>query len=223
MIVSELLSGIAAKLGAAGLAKAGVGLTMAAASVTGAGAAGVLPEPAQNAVAVAVEAVTPLDIPGGESGQKKDELAEDQGVEGEVGVDVPVEGEVVEEKDNFGQRVSTDARDDGVDGSVVSQEARQRAEQRRPANAGSQGLDRAAQSKAAPQVPASVPTGRSTSDHHEPASTGSSSTADDHKPAATPSGSPSTADQHKPTDVPGGSSTSEDYKPSDTPAGPGRP
>lgn len=44
-------------------AKVGLGLGVAAASVTGAGAAGVLPDPAQEVVATVVDTVTPFQIP----------------------------------------------------------------------------------------------------------------------------------------------------------------
>lgn len=202
MIVTELLSGIAAKLAAAGLAKAGAGLTVVALSVTGAGAAAnVLPEPAQNGVANAIEAVSPLDIPGGKAEEKKNDVAESE----------------ENENNDFGERVSTDAKDGGVDGKVISEEARQRAEQRRADNAGTTGLDRARETKAAPHVPASVPAGRSTADANKPSDTGSadtadevrpeqsenpSSVADDFKPVETPAGSPATADDFKPSEVP---------------------
>ncbi len=63
MVISELLAGLLAKLAALGAAsKAALGLGMAAASVTGAGAAGILPDPAQHAVATAVSAATPFEI-----------------------------------------------------------------------------------------------------------------------------------------------------------------
>jgi hypothetical protein len=63
MLISELLAGLLAKLAGLGAAsKAALGLGMAAASVTGAGAAGILPDPAQHAVATAVSAATPFEI-----------------------------------------------------------------------------------------------------------------------------------------------------------------
>lgn len=64
MLVSELLAGLGTKAAALGLAaKAALGVTVAAAAVTTAGAAGVLPDAAQHAVATAVQAVTPLQLP----------------------------------------------------------------------------------------------------------------------------------------------------------------
>jgi hypothetical protein len=218
MIVSELLSGIAAKLAGAGLAKAGAGLTMAAMSVTGAGAAGVLPEPAQNGVATVIEAVSPLDIPGGKGEEKKKDVAEADPVEAE-------ENEEANENENndFGERVSADAQDGGVDGSVISEEARERAEERRAQNAGTTGLDRARETKAAPHVPASVPAGRSTADAHKPSGTGSADTADQVRPEQGENPS-SVADEHQPVETPAGSSsTADDNKPSEVPpSGAGR-
>lgn len=64
VLLSELLAGLVAKLAGLGMAaKAGLGMAVAAASVTGAGAANVLPDPAQHAVATAVSAATPFELP----------------------------------------------------------------------------------------------------------------------------------------------------------------
>lgn len=57
MSIAQLLTGLSVG------AKAALGIGIAAASVTGAGAAGVLPGPAQHAVASAVSAVTPFEFP----------------------------------------------------------------------------------------------------------------------------------------------------------------
>lgn len=58
------LAAAAAKLTSAGVvAQAATGLGVAVASVTGAGAAGVLPEPVQDQVASVIQAVTPFDLP----------------------------------------------------------------------------------------------------------------------------------------------------------------
>ncbi len=66
MTISELLAALTAKLAGLGLAaKAALGLGVATASVTAAGAAGVLPDPVQQAVATVVNAATPLNIPDG--------------------------------------------------------------------------------------------------------------------------------------------------------------
>ena len=63
MTISELLAGLATKLGALGVAtKVALGLGLATAGAATVGAAGALPAPAQHAVATAVNA-TPLHIP----------------------------------------------------------------------------------------------------------------------------------------------------------------
>lgn len=138
-------------------AKATLGVSVAAASVTAAGAAGALPGPAQHAVSSAVEAVTPFSFP-----------------------------DEAHDRAEFGERVSAEARDGGVDGTAVSEAARQQGAARRaeapaaaakvpqvevevdvdvdeddgrgrPAQPGQTGLDRAAQTPAADHVPTSVP------------------------------------------------------------------
>jgi hypothetical protein len=64
MTVSELIAGLLAKLAGLGVAaKAALGAGLLTASVATAGAAGVLPEPVQHAVADVVNAATPLQIP----------------------------------------------------------------------------------------------------------------------------------------------------------------
>jgi len=99
-----VLAGVAAKLaGMSVAAKAMAGVAVAAAGVTSAGLAGALPEPAQDRFETVVESVTPVDVP------------------------APA-GPASE----FGERVSEDARDGGVDGSEVSEEARQLGERLRP-------------------------------------------------------------------------------------------
>jgi hypothetical protein len=116
-------------------AKLGLGTAAAALSMAGAAAAGVLPDQANDAVRHAVEAVTPVEFT---------EPAD-------------------EHPTNFGDRVSRDATGTsdgqrGVDGDTISDEAPGAAH--RPADPGqpaSTGLDRAAQTPAAPQLPADVP------------------------------------------------------------------
>lgn len=99
-----VLAGVAAKLAGMSIAaKAMAGVAVAAAGVTSAGLAGALPEPAQDRFETVVETVTPLDVP------------------------APA-GPASE----FGERVSEDAKDGGVDGSEISEEARQLGEQHRP-------------------------------------------------------------------------------------------
>ncbi len=168
MIITELLAGLSVA------AKAGFGLTAAAAAVTAGGAAGVLPGPAQHSVAATVEAVTPFSFPD-EANVKAD----------------------------FGDTVSTDATDGGVDGATVSTDAKLNAELNRPAEAklnadanrpaspGQNGLDQANTTPAAGRAPTSVPSGR-------PATAGTQSSNGLTTAASTPAGA------HVPTSVPAG-------------------
>lgn len=97
----EVLATAAGKLISLGLAaKVGLGVTVATAGVAGAGAAGVLPDQANERARDAIEAVTPVEF---------DEPADDHG-------------------DNFGGVVSRDATGEsdgepGVDGSEISEMA----------------------------------------------------------------------------------------------------
>ncbi|HEV2759090.1 MAG TPA: hypothetical protein VGV86_05930 [Acidimicrobiales bacterium] len=146
MLITELLAGLAAKFAGLGMvAKAGLGLTLAAASTTAAGAAGVLPAPAQHAVATVVDAATPFSFP-----------------------------DETKDKANFGATVSADATGasdgvPGVDGQTVSDAARNKSKPDDTsvtpggngvgANTGAKGLDRANETPAAGNVPTSVPGG----------------------------------------------------------------
>jgi len=146
MLISELLAGLATQFAGLGMAaKAAMGLTLAAAGTTAAGAVGVLPTPAQNAVATVVEAATPFSFP-----------------------------DAANEKAGFGATVSTDATGasdsaPGVDGKTISDAARARRDAEAPipagtattnpgvrvgANTGATGLDRANETPAAGRPPA---------------------------------------------------------------------
>jgi hypothetical protein len=192
-------------------AKAAFGISMAAASVTAAGAAGALPEPAQNAVSAAVEAVTPFSFP-----------------------------DKASDKADFGGRVSTDATDGGVDGRTVAEDAKNNGEDdgdgdgSRPAAPGQNGLDQANTTPAAGHVPSSVPAGKPATAGTQ-GSTGTDTAAGTpaagHLPEAVPAGPPS---ETPPSDAGSESSTgtdtatqtpAADYVPSSIPAGPpaGRP
>jgi hypothetical protein len=133
------------KLAAVGLAaKVAMGVGVAAASTTAAGALGVLPGPAQHVVATVVDAATPFTFP-----------------------------DKTENKANFGATVSADATGTsdgvpGVDGKAVSDAARNKGDGTTPstdagggngvgANTGSKGLDRANETPAAGNVPTSLP------------------------------------------------------------------
>jgi hypothetical protein len=104
-----LIGGLATAAGkVAGLsvaAKASAGLAVALASIGTAGAAGVLPDPAQNRFDSVVESVTG---------------------------DQPTPAGPASENAEFGQQVSEDARDGGVDGAEISEQARQLGDQHRP-------------------------------------------------------------------------------------------
>lgn len=187
MAVAEFLTGLSLA------AKVALGAGVAAASVTAAGAANVLPAPAQNVVASTVEAVTPFSFP-----DKANEHAD------------------------FGRRVSTDARDGGVDGSVISDEARRNGEAHRadgagsgqPADPGQNGLDRAGTTPASGHVPTSLPApghGATGADR------AGETPAADHVPSSVParpttttttevesSGGGTTPDDVPPVSVPGG-------------------
>ncbi len=158
MIIAELLAGLSVA------AKAGFGISAAAAAVTAGGAAGVLPGPAQHAVATGVEAVTPFSFP-----------------------------DKANDKADFGGTVSTDARDGGVDGATVSSEAKLNGEANRPADPGQNGLDQANTTPAAGHAPTSVPGGQPTT-AGTPSSTGLATAggtpAAGHVPTSVPAGPP---------------------------------
>lgn len=135
------LAGFVAGLSAA--AKAGLGAGVAMASVTAVGAAGALPGPVQNVVATGLEALTSFDLP--HSGDGADDATEPA---------------------NFGERVSTDAKDGGVDGRVVSEDAKRNGESNRadaaggagrPEDPGSAGADHGPAKPAADHAPTTLP------------------------------------------------------------------
>ena len=172
MVVAELLAG----LGLA--AKAAFGITAAAAAVTAGGAAGVLPGPAQHAVAIGVEAVTPFSVP---------DEADDEA--------------------DFGARVSADAQEGGVGGSTISAEAKLNADRNRaadpgrpadagrPAAPGKVGLDKANSTPALGHAPTAVPSG-------QPATAGTQSSAGLGVAADTPAGAYVPESAGPPADIP---------------------
>ena len=137
MLITELLAGLTTKLAGLGLAaKAGMGVTLAATSTTVAGAAGVLPAPAQHVVATVVATATPFTFP------------DEADTRAEVGATV----------------VGADATEAGVDGKAVSDAAKTEAGTAGSGvsvgpNTGATGLDRANQTPAAGRVPTSLPAG----------------------------------------------------------------
>jgi hypothetical protein len=102
-ILTGLAAATAKVAGMSVAAKATAGLSIAAASMGTAGFVGVLPDPVQDRFDTVVEQVTPNQAPA-----TPDDNAE------------------------FGERVSEDAKDGGVDGGEISEEARQQGELRRP-------------------------------------------------------------------------------------------
>lgn len=178
MIITELLAGLSVAT------KAAFGISMAtAAAVTGGGAAGVLPGPAQGAVATTVEAVTPFSFP-----------------------------DAADAKADFGGTVATDATDGGVDGPTVSAEAKLQGDVNRPADPGStagrpadagrpaapgqKGLDKANTTPAAGRAPTAVPTGRPATAGTQSSTgldTASSTPAAGRVPTAVPSGAGASA------------------------------
>jgi hypothetical protein len=164
-------------------AKLGLGTAVAAGSMAGAAAAGVLPDQAQNPVRAAIEAVTPVEF------------------------DAPADDGPA----NFGERVSNDATgqgdgDPGVDGDTISDEAPGAAH--RPTDtgpdrvgAGNPGLDRASETPAAPELPDDVPASQGT------APNGSSDPTTPSPPSAVPTTVPDSGgapgDQQPPDAPPG--------------------
>jgi hypothetical protein len=139
---------VAAKAAGLGIAaKIGLGASLAAASVTGAGAAGVLPGPANDAVQNAIEVLSPLEFDGRR--------------------DAP---ESVEQPTNFGDEVSDDATgrsdgENGVDGHQIAEEAPGAENRPDPGDSDSEGsgqsdstgLTRANETPAEAHAPDSVP------------------------------------------------------------------
>lgn len=135
--IGEVLAGLSVA------ARATFAASMAAASVTAAGAAGILPDPAQGAVSAAVEAVTPFSFPGTAPGDA-----------------------------DPGGRVVTGAGDGGVDGTAVGEGAGEGEEVVRgdgdgdagapvvPGPGGRDGSSTADRPPAAGPAPTSVPAGR---------------------------------------------------------------
>ena len=147
--VRPVLRGVLGRVAGLGLlAKAGLGFSLVAASTTAAGAAGVLPGPAQHAVAKVVGAATPFNFP-----------------------------DKASDKADHGRNVSADATGAsdgvaGVDGKIVSGTVKNTGTPGNgstpassppngtgvgPSETGATGLDRANETPAAGHVPTSVP------------------------------------------------------------------
>lgn len=150
--------------------KAALGIGVAAAGVTAAGAAGALPEPAEDAVGTVVEAVTPFSF-----GKKVSADARDGGVDAKA--------------------VSEDAKHNGQARRPASPD-----DVGRPAEHGQHGqhgLDRANQTPASGHAPTSVPAGRpaTTPGGEHTAETAAAG----HRPDSVPAG-PAAGESHRPGD-----------------------
>lgn len=174
---------LGAKLAGLGLAaKVALGVAVAAASTTVAGAAGVLPGPAQHAVATVVGAATPFTFPGSAS-PKADFGAK-------VSTDATGASDGVHGVD--GKAVSDAARnkhsgDNGVAGNPTSTTAGNGAGSAVGANDGATGLDRANQTPAAGHVPDSVPASTGPGEHGAKGlDTAATTPAGDHVPTSVP-------------------------------------
>jgi hypothetical protein len=127
--VFEALSAAAARAMPAGaFAQAALGLGVVLAGVTGAGAAGVLPGPVQDEVSSVVEVLTPFELPTSADDTSTGDDDESSPPVGVVsGTGEPQDGELppgTPAQAEFGARVSGDARDDGVVGQDISDQAR---------------------------------------------------------------------------------------------------
>jgi hypothetical protein len=117
-----ILAAATARLTSAGaVAQAATGLGIVLASVTGAGAAGVLPDPVQNPVSSVLEAVTPLELP--DSADDRSTMNEAPAPQEEAPQDGESPAETPAQAD-FGRQVSEEAQGGGVDGQDVSGGAR---------------------------------------------------------------------------------------------------
>ena len=175
------------------LAKAGLGFGLVAASTTAAGAAGVLPAPAQHAVAKVVGAATPFTFPD-KAGDKADQgsnVATDAtgAGDGVAGVDGKAVSDAAKTTPSTPGNGSLPAGDAPA-GTAVG-----------PSDTGATGLDRANETPAAGNVPTSVPgiggppatSGRPTDGPPTPISTPAADKAATSDPASTPAGPPATA------------------------------
>jgi hypothetical protein len=128
------LVAVAAKLTSVGAAtQAAAGLGIALASLTGAGALGVLPAPVQDRVSGVVEAVTPFDLPDSADASSATEQPTTVVVEAPSGEAITDPGGAAQEpptpetpeQADFGMSVREDAIDGGLDADrSVSTEAR---------------------------------------------------------------------------------------------------
>ena len=148
-VLRPVLRGALGRVAGLGLvAKAGLGLGVVAASTTAAGAAGVLPDPAQHAVAKVVSAATPFTFPDKASDKadhgrnvSTDATGASDGVPGVDGKPVGDTGKATPGTPGNGSNPAGATNSTGVG----------------PSNTGAKGLDRANETPAAGNVPTSVP------------------------------------------------------------------
>jgi hypothetical protein len=177
--MSGLLAGLIAKLAGLGLvAKVGLGLGVAAASVTGAGAAGALPDAAQHAVATVVGSATPFTFPDSADDHAKMGATVSSDATGASDGTAGVDGKTVSDAAKAKTHAGADTDTTGVG-----------------ANTGATGLDRANQTPAAGRVPTSLPDAASGDGSHgsNGLDTTDSTPAADHVPDSVP---PSDAGSH---------------------------
>ncbi len=190
-VVRPVLRGALGRLAGLSLvAKAGLGFSLAAASTTAAGAAGVLPGPAQQAVARVVGAATPFNFPDNASDkadQGRNVSADATGAsDGEAGVDGKAVSDAARTTPGNGSTPAGTPPNDTAVG---------------PSETGATGLDRANETPAAGNVPTSVPgrggppatPGKPTGGPEAPNTPPAASNAPTSIPAATPAGPPATA------------------------------
>jgi hypothetical protein len=145
---------LAAKAAGLGLvAKIGLGTSLAAASVAGAGTAGVLPDAANDTVRRAIEAVSPLDFDDGSTDEPAPTTSSPTSPDATDTTAVPGDGE-------SGSTIA--------DGTSTADHPGSNAVAEPPGQAGGTGLTRANETPAEPHAPDTTPT---TSPHPTPSST----------------------------------------------------
>ena len=189
-VLRPVLRGALGRVAGLGLlAKAGLGFSLVAASTTAAGAAGVLPGPAQHAVAKVVGAATPFTFPDRASDKadhgrnvSTDATGAGDGVAG-------VDGKAVSDAAKTTPGSGTGSNSAGANGAGVG-----------PSDSGATGLDRANETPAAGHVPTSVPgrggppatPGKSADGPDTPKTTPAAGNVPTSLPAAKPASPPAT-------------------------------
>jgi hypothetical protein len=153
---------LVAKVAGFGLvAKVGLGASVAAASVAGAGAAGVLPEGANDAVRHAIEAVSPVQFEGDSTGERPSTTSAPGSPETTDATEAP------EATDTTGTGAGTGSTIAGGPSSADHRPGSSAVDEP-PGQSGDTGLTRANETPAAPHAPDTTPTTRP---HPTPSST----------------------------------------------------